>query len=128
MANPYHHAVSSVKKYGGEVEDYIEVHRFFDASKAHHGDYRHHTEGIFEAERVFGVTITNANGRAIPTRWIGEQHVIEDLGTLPSLSDWLSAIKGERWMMRSRHLSRELGEDWSENRSDMKESRQGEKE
>ncbi|WP_456300097.1 DUF6915 family protein [Pseudogemmobacter bohemicus] len=26
MAHPYHHALSSVKKWGGVVEDYIELH------------------------------------------------------------------------------------------------------
>jgi hypothetical protein len=26
MAHPYHHALSSVKKWGGEVSDYIHLH------------------------------------------------------------------------------------------------------
>jgi hypothetical protein len=26
MANPYHHAVSSVKKWGGVVDDYLPIH------------------------------------------------------------------------------------------------------
>ena len=30
MAHPYHHALSSVKKWGGTVDDYIAVHQFFD--------------------------------------------------------------------------------------------------
>ena len=113
MAHPWHHSVSSARKHGGEPQDYVAVHQWFDESKAHHGDFRHralrhHTEGAFECERVFGVTLTNADGKQIPTRWIAEQHIVEDLGFLPSLSQWLSAIVAEPWMMRSRPLSRML--------------------
>ena len=59
MAHPWHHAVSSARKHGGVPEDYLAVHEWFDASKAHHGDFRHralrhHTLGVFECEREFG--------------------------------------------------------------------------
>ena len=55
MAHPYHHALSSVKKWGGMVEDYLAIHDWFDASKAFLPDFRHralrhHAEGIFWAE------------------------------------------------------------------------------
>ena len=33
MAHPYHHALSSVRKWGGTVEDYLPIHSWFDASK-----------------------------------------------------------------------------------------------
>jgi hypothetical protein len=51
MAHPYHHALSSVKKWGGEVSDYLPLHAWFDQSKAIAGDFRHralrhHAEGI----------------------------------------------------------------------------------
>ena len=113
MAHPWHHALSSARKHGGVPEDYLAIHEWFDASKAHHGDFRHralrhHTLGVFECEREFGVTLTTSDGRALPVRWIAEQHVTEDLGFVPPLSQWLSAIEPEPWMMRSRRLSREL--------------------
>lgn len=113
MANPYHHAVSSARRFGGRVEDYQPIHDWFDATKEFHGDFRHralrhHAHGIFECERVFGKTITNAAGRAIPVRWIAEQHVIEDCGRIPTLSDWLSQIDPLPWMNAPRKLSREL--------------------
>ena len=116
MANPYHHALSSVKKWGGKPEDYLPIHDWFDASKEMHGDFRHralrhHAQGIFEAERVFGHTITNSNGRVIPVRWVGEQHVTEDMGRIPSLSDWFSQIQPQPWMNRPRKLSKELEHD-----------------
>jgi hypothetical protein len=112
MAHPYHHALSSVKKWGGRVEDYLPIHSWFDESKAFHADFRHralrhHAEGIFLCERVFGVTLTNSGGRAIPVRWVGEQHVKEDLGRIPSVGDWLCCIKPEAWMTKSERLSDE---------------------
>jgi len=42
-----------------------------------------------------------STGRIIPTRWIGEQHVKEDLGFIPSFADWVKAIRPEPWMGRS---------------------------
>lgn len=116
MAHPYHHALSSAKKWGGEVEDTLRIHSWFDDSKGHHADFRHralrhHAQGIFECERLFGATITLSSGRVIPTRWVAEQHIVEDLGFVPSLSDWLSCIRPASWMTRSRRLSKELEED-----------------
>ncbi|MFC3631926.1 DUF6915 family protein [Paracoccus angustae] len=103
MAHPYHHALSSVRSWGGSIEDYLDVHAWFDGSKEILADFRHralrhHAEGIFMSERLFGTTLTLASGRRIPTRWIGEQHVREDLGHIPSFADWARAIRPEPWM------------------------------
>lgn len=104
MAHPWHHAVSSARKYGGKPEDYLDIHSWFDASKSQMADFRHralrhHAFGIFEVERVFGVTITNSDGRIVPVRFIGEQHVREDCGgVIPSAQDWLRAIPSKPWM------------------------------
>lgn len=116
MANPYHHALSSVRKWGGVAEDYLPIHDWFDASKEMHGDFRHralrhHAQGIFECERVFGHTITLSTSRVIPVRWVGEQHVTEDMGHIPSLSDWLRCITPAPWMNSPQKLSRILEED-----------------
>lgn len=102
-----------MKKWGGTADDYLAVHQWFDESKAHHADFRHralrhHAQGIFWAEEVFGPTLTLSTGRVIPTRWVGEQHVEEDLGRIPAATEWLAAIEPARWMARSRRLSREL--------------------
>jgi hypothetical protein len=56
------------------------------------------------AEAIFGPTITLSSGRVIPTRWIGEQHVREDLGFIPSFADWAKAIRPKRWMGRASKL------------------------
>jgi hypothetical protein len=106
MAHPYHHAQSSVRRWGGRAEDYLSIHAWFDASKAFLADFRHralrhHAEGIFWAEEVFGHTLTNSSGRVVPVRWIGEQHVREDLGWIPSLQDWLRHVRVQPWMARA---------------------------
>lgn len=106
MAHPYHHALSSVAKWGGEPEDYLALHAWFDESKSIIADFRHralrhHAEGIFMLERLFGTTRLLSTGTRIPTRWIGEQHVQEDLGRIPSFADWARAIRPEPWMGRT---------------------------
>ena len=113
MAHPHHHALSSVKKWGGTPSDYEALHEWFDASKAHCADFRHralrhHSEGIFMLEALFGKTITLSTGRIIPTRWVGEQHVQEDLGCIPTWADWCRAIRPQPWMARSAKLSVEF--------------------
>lgn len=114
MAHPYHHSLSSVKKWGGKVEDYLHIHDWFDESKAHMADVRHralrhHSEGIFVAEKLFGHTITNSDGREVMVRYIGEQHVQEDLGRIPSINDWFRQIKPQSWMYGNRiSIEREL--------------------
>jgi hypothetical protein len=106
VAHPYHHSLSSVSKWGGTVDDYLAIHNWFDESKTITADFRHralrhHAEGIFMTEALFGTTTTLSTGRVIPTRWIGEQHVREDLGFIPSFADWAMAIRPKRWMGRA---------------------------
>jgi hypothetical protein len=100
---PYQHAKNSARKWGGNPEDYQAVHDFFDSSKASLADMRHrallHSSfGIFLVERVFGTTITNSEGRKISVRDIGEDHVIEDLGFIPTVEKWLRNMNEEPWM------------------------------
>ena len=56
------------------------------------------------AETIFGTTLTLSTGRIIPTRWVGEQHVKEDLGFIPSFADWVKAIRPEPWMGRAERI------------------------
>ena len=105
MAHSYHHAVSSARKFGGVPERYQAVHDWLDASKLILADFRHralrhHAEGCFAAEAVFGTTIINSDGRHIPVRLIAEQHILEDLGRIPSFADWVRCIRPEPWMGR----------------------------
>ncbi|HMT41607.1 MAG TPA: hypothetical protein PKC48_00245 [Sphingorhabdus sp.] len=74
-------------------DDYLALYQWFDQSKAIFADPRHrtlryHAEGILMLETLFGSIIVNADGKHVPVRLIGEQHVIEDLGFIPSFADW----------------------------------------
>jgi hypothetical protein len=108
VAHPLFHARSSARKYGGIPSDYQAIHDWFDESKAfladvRHRALRHHAEGIFLCEKIFGTSI-----------FIGEQHVIEDLGRIPAASDWLREISLQPWMTtRSQLQSPEPVEDES---------------
>ena len=109
MAHPSPHALSSARLWGGVPEDYLSLHSWFDQSKLIIADYRHralrhHAEGIFMLEQMYGTTRRLSTGRIIPTRWIGEQHVREDLGRIPSFADWVRAIRPEPWMGRATTL------------------------
>ena len=113
MGHPYHHALSSVRIWGGSAEDYLPLHQWFDESKAITADFRHralrhHAEGIFMLERFFGPTITLSTGRVVPVRLIGEQHVREDLGFIPSFADWVRCIRPEPWMGRAQPIRRNV--------------------
>ena len=82
----------------------MKYHEWLDASKAHMADFRHralrhHSEGIYMLESIFGTTITILTGRIVPVRFIGEQHVLEDLGRIPTVADWLGKIQPESWML-----------------------------
>jgi len=37
----------------------------------------------------------------VPTRFIGEQHVREDFGRIPTAQDWLQRLVPAPWMLRS---------------------------
>ena len=50
-------------------------------------------------EKIFGTTITLSTGRVLPVRFVGEQHVLEDLGRIPTVQDWLLKIQPESWML-----------------------------
>jgi len=113
---PWLHAQVSTKKFGGRPEDYIDIHEFIDSSKAAHADMRHrallHSAfGCYVTALVFGVMelqpdgtwkrmpyIRNSDGDVVQVRDIAEQHVIDDLGRIPSVSDWLKHMVLDPWM------------------------------
>ena len=105
MATYIHHAESSARKFGGLKEDYLEIHRWIDAPKEHHWHFvsrifRHSTLAIADAEAIFGLTITNSNGKQVLTRLVVEQHLMEDFGFIPTPEKWLQSVKPEPWMTR----------------------------
>ena len=171
MSTAIHHAMSSAKKFGGEPDDYLAIHEFFDQFKNQdwhfaHRVVLHHTGGIEIAEQVFGayirvktrarkekkdlseereeITMTisalenlepnqtnlsilmslqkklqdivmreNFHTKSIPVRWIGEQHMKEDFGFVPTPADWTKSLKEmkglESWMLTRASSAQKLG-------------------
>jgi hypothetical protein len=100
---PHIHAKNSAKKYGGKPADYQAIHDEIDSSKSAHASMRHRAVfhsafGIYIIERIFGTTITNSDGKTVSVRDVAEDHVLEDLGTIPSLDRWLDAMELQKWM------------------------------
>ena len=104
---PWDHAISTAERYGGKPEDYIKIHDWFDETKQYTGDWghrsvRHHSAGIQWMIEKFGHVVTNSDGKVIPTKIIGEQHVKEDCGFVPTIQDWTSVItqNPKDWMLK----------------------------
>ena len=103
MSNPLVHAERSARQWGGTPDDYLQLHQWFDATKAHVADQRHrlvlhNAFGILLAEQVFGPALVNSAGRRVFVRDIGLQHVREDLGFVPSLAECLAELPLRPWM------------------------------
>lgn len=103
--NTLYHCKGSISKWGGTIEDYEPIHSFIDSTKAMMPDIRHrailHSAfGCFMVEEKFGQYITNAEGRDVPVREIAERHIIEDLGFIPTVEDFLQCIplRSAAWM------------------------------
>lgn len=103
------HARSSARKWGGVAEDYLAIHEKMDSTKSAHAEVTHRAVfhsafGIFIIEDIFGRTITNADGKEVFVRDVAEQHVLEDLGFIPSLSDWMREMSAQPWMAGAKKL------------------------
>lgn len=100
---PFIHAQLSAKKFGGKPEDYLDIHHEMDISKSCLADVRHraifhNTLGCYVMERIFGYTRINSDGKEYSVRDIAEQHVMDDLGQIPTLGQWFEGMKIQPWM------------------------------
>ena len=100
---PLIHAQLSVKRYGGCVDDYLPIHDFLDSSKAHVPDMRHrsmfhHSFGIYVAEMTVGTYFKNGEDKILSTRDIAEEHIIEDMGRIPTVQDYLQGMPIYDWL------------------------------
>ena len=109
MSHPLVHAERSARRWGGTATDYLPLHQWFDATKGHLADVRHrlllhNSFGMLLAEQVFGAALTNADGRRVFVRDLAVQHILEDLGFVPTLADCLAATPCLPWMAGARRL------------------------
>lgn len=100
---PYLHGKVSVRKWGGVESDYQDIHDFLDCTKSSHADMRHrailhNSMGPYIAERVFGKNIRNSDGKLVSVRDVAEQHILDDMGRIPSVSDYLNGMPFYDWL------------------------------
>ena len=106
MGKPHHHALSSAKKFGGTMEDYLPIHQLMDSSKMAFADNRHraltHNSWFINyiLPKIFGDTITNSEGKLISVIDIAEQHLLEDFAGqfIPTAQDYLTRMPLASWM------------------------------
>lgn len=100
---PYIHSRIHAKRWGGEPVDYADIDDFIDSSKSALADVRHrallHSAwGCWVVEQMFGRTRINSDGREYSPRDVAEQHIIQDLGFIPTAERYLSTMNIEPWM------------------------------
>ena len=106
MANPLIHSQSSVKRWGGTVEDYLPIHELLDSPKVtmNNNTSRMLTHNIWFCRQIipmiFGYNITNSDGRSVDTVDIASLHVSEDFRGkfVPTVQDYLQHMQVQPWM------------------------------
>ena len=106
MANPLIHSKSSVKRWGGKVEDYLPLHILLDSPKSTMNNntsrmLTHNTWFIYEIiPKVFGYNIVNSDGKSVDTVDIARMHVAEDFRYkgIPTPQDYLQHMEIQPWM------------------------------
>ena len=106
MANPLIHSKSSVKRWGGKVEDYLPIHELIDSPKATMNNnasrlLTHNTWFAYTIiPKVFGYNIVNSDGKSVDTVDIAMLHIIEDFRGkfAPTPQDYLQHLEVQPWM------------------------------
>lgn len=98
--NAFQHARISAKRWGGEPEDYYELHEFIDSTKSLCSDARHRILHTLWGVRsvvvpVFGHSLHNSAGKQIDIKDLCERdHLLVDYQQrfIPTLQDFVAAI------------------------------------
>lgn len=98
--NAFQHARISAKRWGGEPEDYYELHEFIDSTKSLCSDARHRILHTLWGVRsvvvpVFGHSLQNSAGKHIDIKDLCERdHLLVDFQQrfIPTLQDFVAAI------------------------------------
>lgn len=106
MANPLIHSRSSVKRWGGRVEDYLPIHELIDSPKSamNNNTARFMTHNTWFAytivPKVFGYNITNSDGKSVDTVDVAMLHICEDfrMKFVPTPQDYLRHMDLQPWM------------------------------
>lgn len=104
--NPLIHSKSSVKRWGGKVEDYLPIHELLDSPKAtmNNNSSRLLTHNTWFAytiiPKIFGYNIINSEGKSVDTVDIAMLHIAEDfkMRFVPTPQDYLKHLEVQAWM------------------------------
>lgn len=94
--NFFEHSLISVRKFGGDVEDYLPIHRFIDSSKLLVPNYKHrvllhHTSAVTLCENHLETSVLKSG---VLIRDVVFEHLKEDFaGFCPTLRDWYDELK-----------------------------------
>lgn len=100
---PFIHAKQDVKLFGGKIDDYLDIHEFIDSSYHVLPDIRHrallHNQfGLMMVERLFGQYRTNSDGKMYSPRQVAENHILADLGRIPTVENYFVNMTIQPWM------------------------------
>ena len=106
MANPLIHSKSSVKRWGGKVEDYIQIHELIDSPKSTMNNntsrcLTHNTWFAYHiVPKIFGYNIVNSDGKSVDVVDIAMLHIEEDfrMKFVPTPQDYLKHLQLQPWM------------------------------
>lgn len=106
MANPMVHSRSSVNRWGGNVEDYLAIHKLLDSPKATMNNntsrmLTHNTWFAYEViPLIFGYNIINSDGKSVDVVDIAMLHIAEDFRHkfIPTPQDYLQHMQVQPWM------------------------------
>jgi hypothetical protein len=106
MANPLIHSKSSVKRWGGKVEDYLPLHELLDSPKVtmNNNTARMLTHNVWFCyqiiPKIFGYNLINSDGKSVDTVDIAMLHVAEDfrMKFVPTAQDYLKHMELQPWM------------------------------
>ncbi len=114
MSHPYHHALSSVRTWGGAASDYMPIHDWLDATKAlvadtRHRALRHHLDVIKDACAALHIDrVENSDGLTVAVEEIVRPHLREDFGGLePRRAEWVETVVLADWMRPPSAYSRD---------------------
>jgi len=124
MANPLIHSKSSVKRWGGKVEDYLPIHELNDSPKMtmNNNSARLMTHNTWFAyhiiPKIFGYNITNSDGKSVDCVDIAMLHIAEDfrMKFVPTPQDYLKHLEVQPWMNNGvKDLDNEQGKEEMKN-------------
>ena len=114
MAAPIIHAKNSAARFGGIPEDYLDIHQFLDSSKSSFSDARHRTIThniwfcVEVIPRVFGAERVNSSGTKYIPKDVAEFHIIEDIGHVPTIQDYLENMELTEWMKGASNVEKPI--------------------